>query len=166
MKEAQAIYVNHIEIIKALKASQKKDSKHTARDNHSGLTLWQFLFRLTVKGIAPVVSSKAAVLAQGSASIITSGAGGLISLMHHAAAGPSSKRHDHLSVHNKQNSMWDHMMVTISGLVHHKKEAAPTIAAATVTATESMTPTIDTGVGVLSSSTPTTTTTTTTKQML
>ena len=47
-----------------------------------GLTLWQFLYRFWLWGLAPEVASQTDVLAQGSAQIIRGGMGGLLSVLY------------------------------------------------------------------------------------
>ena len=125
--EAQAIYIDCIEVVHDLKPS-KKELKHRARDSHCGLSLWRFLFCLFVKGIAPKVGSNVSVLAQGSASILTSGAGGIISLLKHATLQPTSRRHNHLHEHGKQNSMMDHIMLAMSSVDRKCADSAATAA--------------------------------------
>ena len=62
------LQVDNIEVIKGLKVplarlKPKGNDLHMACDGQRGLTLWDFLNHLVVRGIAPVVSFKAAVLA-------------------------------------------------------------------------------------------------------
>ena len=83
--------VDNIEVARTLHPTSASE---VARTGERGLTLWQFLFKFFVKGVAPVVTSKGTVLAHGSASILTSGLGGLMSLMNHAVHSPSYGKHN------------------------------------------------------------------------
>ena len=119
--------MDNIEVIKGLKVplarlKPKGNDVHMACDGQRGLTLWDFLNHLVVRGIAPVVSFKAAVLAQGTASILTSGIGGLMSLLHHASSGEIHKAHRHLHrpEFNFLSKIKSHMALMLEH--HHENE--------------------------------------------
>lgn len=118
--------MDNIEIIKAftvppVNLKHKGNDAHMACDGQRGLTLWVFLKNLVVRGIAPVVGLKAAVLAQGSASILTSGIGGLMSLLHHASSGEIHKAHRHL--HRPEFNFASKIKTHIALMLEHHHES-------------------------------------------
>ena len=99
----QAIHVDTIEVESPLRPRRGKD----------GITLWELAWAFWIKGLTPVVATKARVLASGSAQIMSSGVGGLISLMNGSKMGSSPtkklKRGSSIPLSSTAHRLFGHM---------------------------------------------------------